>query len=485
MSFVTRCRRWAAVAAVAAFGFSAYAQPVTYQGPDGTYIQGDRCAAPELTAAEQQEIQDRVDAHLAVLPNSPNRTGTVNIPVAFHVVYGNGNNGNVTDQQIADQMDVLNDAFAPSGYQFSLSVTTRTQNQTWFTGCAGASENPMKQALNVDPATTLNIYSCGPSGGLLGFAYFPSSFPEDDFRHGVVVLHSSLPGGSAAPYNLGDTATHEVGHYVGLFHTFQGGCSGPGDQVADTPAEASPAFGCPTGRDTCPADPGPDPIENFMDYVDDFCMDEFTPGQKVRADQQMATFRPTMYVKVPVELTDFTAQLDGTTAQLQWETASETNNAGFEVQVRREGQSTYNAIAFVEGNGTTTEARTYSHTATNLQPGTHYFRLKQVDFDGVFAFHGDVEVAVGVPGTHLIEAAYPNPFNPSATFRFAVSNSQTVRAELVDMLGRVVASLYDGTPAADEFQTIAIDGSGLTSGTYLIRLTGETFTEAQTITLLK
>jgi hypothetical protein len=254
---------------------------------------GRRCAVnPSIAQIEEMESA----FHSRMLDTGlPEATGGT-IKVYFHVV-NNGSgiaNGDVSAAMITDQMNVLNAAYAPTGWQFSLAGTDRTTNATWYNNCYGTAETAMKTALRTGGAADLNIYTCNPSGGILGYATFPSSYTSNPNLDGVVVLYSSLPGGSATPYNLGDTATHEVGHWMGLYHTFQGGCARKatgGDVVADTPAEKSAAFGCPAGRDSCASLAGADPIYNFMDYTDDSCMNQFTPGQDSRMDSMFTTYR--------------------------------------------------------------------------------------------------------------------------------------------------------------------------------------------------
>lgn len=252
---------------------------------------GRRCGVKDLNEYEAALIEKHVQRWMSDHVFSQVTSGVIN--VYWHVINkGTGiANGDIPSSQITSQINVLNSAYSGTGWSFTLVSTDRTTNSSWYTAGPGtAAETQMKNALRQGTADDLNIYSSNPGGGLLGWATFPSSYsskPKDD---GVVILFSSVPGGSAAPYNLGDTATHEVGHWMGLYHTFQGGCSKKGDLVSDTPPERSAAFGCPVGRDTCNGG-GPDPITNFMDYTDDACMYLFTAGQDARMDSLFTTYR--------------------------------------------------------------------------------------------------------------------------------------------------------------------------------------------------
>ena len=190
-------------------------------------------------------------------------------------------------------------------------------------------------------------------------------------------------------------------------------------------------------------------------------------------------------IVLPVELTSFEASyIGGSEVALTWETASETDNAGFYIE-HEIGAGEYEELGFVEGAGTITEPRTYTFTASGLDAGVNVFRLKQVDFDGAFEFSNVVEATVDLPSTFVLEPAYPNPFNPSTTIRFGTAVETELTVELYDASGKLVRTLYEGVPEAGALNTVSIDGSGLTSGSYLVKLTSADFQTSQQIVLLK
>lgn len=223
------------------------------------------------------------------------------VPVWFHVVHDNGI-GNVTDEDILRQIRIMNLGFSgfyggsDAGFRFELAGTTRTDNAAWFYADPGTSEErEMKIALHTGDMGTLNYYSA-TAGAYLGWAYFPGLGNGHAYLDGLVVDWESMYKTSErykGRYDLGFTAVHEAGHWFGLHHTFNGACNAKGDYVDDTPAQGIPTSGCPADgtQDTCPREPGFDPIHNFMDYSYDQCYQELTPGQTERAHDYWLAFR--------------------------------------------------------------------------------------------------------------------------------------------------------------------------------------------------
>jgi hypothetical protein len=239
---------------------------------------------------------DLIAARAAPYEGAIGSMGATYIRVYFHVIRtGPGlASGDVPESMLDRQISVLNQAYASTPFRFVKAATSRVTNSTWYTMAPGsAAESAAKKTLHKGSIGDLNFYTAAPGGGLLGWATFPWDLRQSLLMDGVVILNTSLPGGAGAPFNEGDTATHEVGHWLGLYHTFQGGCSKKNDEVSDTPAERTPAFGCPVGRDTCTSRnyPGADPIRNFMDYTDDSCMNQFSKGQVTRASGMFAQYR--------------------------------------------------------------------------------------------------------------------------------------------------------------------------------------------------
>jgi Pregnancy-associated plasma protein-A len=267
---------------------------------------GARCSTRHVSDAEKiQHDMSMAKFRNENLISADRVIGSVSVPVWVHVISADTTvaGGNIPDSMIQNQISVLNAAYGGgtggfgSPFTFQLAGVTRTVNAAWYTMTPNSTaETQAKNALRKAGPSTLNMYIANIGQGLLGWATFPTDYVTNPKRDGVVVLTQSLPGGSATPYHLGDTATHEVGHWLGLYHTFQGGCTTANDNVTDTPAERSAAYGCPTGRDSCTGKryAGIDPITNFMDYTDDACMFVFSGGQVTRMDTMHQQYRSTL-----------------------------------------------------------------------------------------------------------------------------------------------------------------------------------------------
>jgi hypothetical protein len=289
---------------------------------------GARHDGAELSRAQVAAVQEDLTHRLAKLrlgtgtrtltrsstTSTPALAARVVIPVWAHVLRGtHKGDRKLYPSGVRRTIKILNAGFG--GGQSATNTRTRfhfvlhhidfTRNDHWFHATPGTRfDYQEKKKLHRGVARSLNLYFVGSGrtqfGALLGWSRFPWNYAKTPQMDGVSVNVDALPGGKFRKYNLGDTVIHETGHWMGLFHTFQNGCNTPNDEVADTPAEAEPAEGCPYGENTCGVnrttglpEPGdkPDPIHNFMDYSYDACMFQFTPGQVARMDRAWAGYR--------------------------------------------------------------------------------------------------------------------------------------------------------------------------------------------------
>jgi hypothetical protein len=252
----------------------------------------------ELSAGQVRAMEADLRQRVAANPQLTRQLAApapIRVRVAVHSIRTRQAGSGVGPQRIKRMIDILNGAYRgaqnanayDTRFRFRLVSTDSTVNSEWYHAYQGtAAERDMKEALRVGGAATLNIYLNKPRQAnqpqLLGWATFPQEYRARPRMDGVVIHQESLLGGAFAPYNKGDTVPHEVGHWLGLYHTFQDGCTRLNDRVSDTPAERTPEYQCEVGRDTCTAKDGDDPIHNFMDYSTDACLNQFTAGQNER-----------------------------------------------------------------------------------------------------------------------------------------------------------------------------------------------------------
>jgi len=290
----------------------------------GDWIRSDafrRCGTPATQAAPEEAFGAPGDCSLAstTISSEYDPTSPIIITVVFHVITNAaGTSGNVTDADILEQIEILNEDFqalagtngengTDARIEFRLATVdplgnpttgiTRSANNTWFND-GGSYWN----TLAWDPDRYLNIYT-NTAGGALGYVPdLPQGGLVGLLSDRVVALWSSVGRDApiGPPYDQGRTVTHEVGHYLGLYHTFDFGCgtaSVPGcytsgDRICDTNSEANPVFGCPASSSSCGS---PNPYHNYMDYSDDLCMEEFTPEQVNRMRCTLANWRVDLF----------------------------------------------------------------------------------------------------------------------------------------------------------------------------------------------
>ncbi|KXJ85373.1 hypothetical protein Micbo1qcDRAFT_128152 [Microdochium bolleyi] len=276
--------------------FSLVALVATAFAAPGPNLVGRKCGSP----ATQQIFELQANASALEAANDAagifEPAATLIIDTYFHVVATSNkpSGGYIPQANLTRQLTAMNTAFQPHGIQFKLLGTDYTINKLW-----ARDQRPklMRKALRKGSYKTLNIYfQKALVDQNLGYCYYPSGPPaagtQAFYLDGCSIDSATLPGGSYTGYNLGLTAVHEIGHWFGLLHTFEGQkCSGRGDYVPDTPTQISASVGCPVGRDSCPGIEGVDPIHNYMDYSTDACYEEFTPRQKKRMMTMYNTYR--------------------------------------------------------------------------------------------------------------------------------------------------------------------------------------------------
>jgi len=285
--------------------------------------------------------------------------------------------------------------------------------------------------------TDVTVPGVGPGPSVLHFVYDQTGPVVYSYINGVLVLTSPQAG----PLNMtGGTDFFTVGGYNG---------SGSG--------------GLPVGA----------------------FMDEFRFYNRALDSAEVAN--TWNIAPIPVEITSFTASVNDNDVSLNWVTASEVNNSGFQVERNTTGE--YEAIGFVPGFGTTTETRAYSFSDANLNAGTYYYRLKQIDYDGTFEYSDPVEVDIIVPDVYSLHQNYPNPFNPSTKITFTLAANANVTLKVFDVLGQEIMTLINQDLTAGA-HTYDFDAAGFNSGVYFYRIEangndGTNFTNVKKMILLK
>lgn len=361
-------------------------------------------------------------------------------------------------------------------------------NSTTIFGGAGSREDSHKLFNPVDTNATsyyaaflVNVSAAAATGDY--FLHFGTNPHTTNFRGRVFVKSDGLGGfffglSKASTSTVSYTTTSYVfgnTYLLVLKYSYQNNTNN--DDIVSLFINPDPAQPEPGVADLTSTDIGTDIILGALD------LRQGSNAYTVQVDG--IKFNNSWTQLVPVELTSFAASVNGNSVSLKWATATETNNSGFEVE-RKSSSTGWQKIAFVQGNGTTTQPKSYSYSDRNLADGKYSYRLKQIDLDGTFDYSKVVEVNINSNTVNQFELAqnYPNPFNPTTAIKFNLPEGGNVKLSVYNLLGQEVATLVNGFKEAGS-HTVNFDASNLNSGIYLYKIQANGFTQTRKMTLIK
>ncbi len=310
-------------------------------------------------------------------------------------------------------------------------------------------------------------FNLGPSTFQFTYNLSALSFPIEPVKN-VDYIFTSFHQDTNSDY-LGSSLTHPSGRIVSLnIFIFSPG-NGQAVRFSEYMDVATVRFSVTDGSQ----------LANLEWALCEYASDDFS------LEESGCSLFQNQDTPLPVELTRFEAEQERDGVRLTWETASELDNAGFQVQMYGPFSEDWEDAKFVTGAGTTNAPQTYTAHIPNLMPADYRFRLKQIDFDGTFAIGPTVELRVGLPGAYQLASAYPNPFDTQTQFTLAVAQTQHIQLAVYDAQGRQVRTLYDDVMEKGRAYPFVVDAEDLPAGMYLYRAVGEVFSADRTLVVVR